>query len=241
MEVCVSGMANGSWSDLAWGESDPFQKYAIDVMVDLSTNIEAMGQNKENTSGDHSPTTRRNFAGVALLLGSTILGGMGVLASFVVSLFQPLGLRKLSDTSSSGALNDPFLFITTLDLIPGDGSAAMFPVISDSKDAWTRHPSRSIGNIFLRKSPPSAEVPKVLAWNARCPHAGCTISIRKQEKDFFCFCHESRFSGDGSLPDGKSHSPRAMDSLEVEIRNQFEVWVQFQQFQVGTKDKKPVA
>lgn len=215
--------------------------YVIDVRVGTSSNVEAMGQQEEKPSGDQSPTTRRNFAGVALLLASTIAGGIGVLGTFIVSMFQPLGLRKPSGTSTTEKAMDPFLYVTTLEMLPEDGSVAMFPVISDSIDAWTRHPSRSIGNIFLRKSTTSSEAPKVLAWNARCPHAGCTISIRKEEKDFFCFCHESRFSEDGSLPDGKSHSPRAMDSLDVEIRNQSEVWIQFQQFQVGTKDKKPVA
>ena len=34
---------------------------------------------------------------------------------------------------------------------------------------------------------------------------------------------------------------RPLDTLEVQVRNKNEVWVRFQDFQLGIKEKKPVA
>ena len=45
------------------------------------------------------------------------------------------------------------------------------------------------------------------------------------------------FDLDGRRTNEKSMSPRDMDTLEVEIRNQNEVWVKFQHFQKGIPAK----
>jgi Rieske Fe-S protein len=58
---------------------------------------------------------------------------------------------------------------------------------------------------------------------------------------FFCPCHNSTFKLDGAIADSKSPSPRAMDSLPVEIRGGKEVWVKFQNFRAGLAEKVPVA
>ena len=38
----------------------------------------------------------------------------------------------------------------------------------------------------------------------------------------------------------KSPSPRGLDELEVEIRSDNEIWVKFQNFRAGEKEKIPV-
>ena len=43
------------------------------------------------------------------------------------------------------------------------------------------------------------------------------------------------------IVDGAYRAPRGLDGLEVEIRNEKEVWVKFQNFQTGHARKIPVA
>jgi menaquinol-cytochrome c reductase iron-sulfur subunit len=94
-----------------------------------------------------------------------------------------------------------------------------------------------IGAVYLRKT----ETNQVIALNVVCPHAGCFVEFNSSRKVFSCPCHNSRFSLDGAIADRKSPSPRALDALEVEIRNQSEIWVKFQNFIAGHAEKIPVS
>lgn len=129
------------------------------------------------------------------------------------------------------------IFITTLDALPADGAPRKFSIMSSRQDAWSRYPNAPIGAIYLRKTGEnSAE-----ALNVVCPHAGCFVDYRPAGRNFFCPCHNSSFALDGKIADAKSPSPRALDTLELEIRNGREVWVKFQNFVVGHAEKTPVA
>ncbi len=196
------------------------------------------------SNGAGGPATRRKFFG-ATLLGTGVLGAAAAaFGGLITGLLQPLHRRQPAGADDTGT--GAFLFVTRFENLPEDGTAMRFPVITDPVDAWTRYQSRSIGNVFLRRVKAGTEPvdrmdpSMVAAWNARCPHAGCTVNFRRQEMDFFCHCHESRFLADGSLPGERSHSPRPLDSLEVQIRGDGEIWIRFQQFQVGTPEKKPL-
>ena len=57
--------------------------------------------------------------------------------------------------------------------------------------------------------------------------------------DFYCPCHNSNFKLNGDILSGVS--PRAMDPLEIEVRNTSEVWVKFQNFQPGHDHPVPVS
>ena len=54
---------------------------------------------------------------------------------------------------------------------------------------------------------------------------------------FFCPCHAASFDLAGKRTDATSPSPRNMDSLAVEIRNNNEVWVKFENFRMGIAAK----
>ena len=126
-----------------------------------------------------------------------------------------------------------FIKVTTLDAIPADGSPAKFNVVADKVDAWNRFNDVSIGAVYLRLVD---GLPKAL--HTVCPHLGCFIDYRPGNNDFFCPCHNSNFKLDGSL--SKGVSPRAMDALQIDVRNKTEVWVKFQNFQPGHSHAVPV-
>jgi Rieske Fe-S protein len=110
----------------------------------------------------------------------------------------------------------------------------MFPVVADKTDAWTHAPNQVIGAVFLRSTP--EKDPPVLALQVVCPHKGCTIRYVKTDEGghFVCPCHEAYFDLNGQISVEPSRSPRPMDELEVEIRNQDEILVEFKNFRIGT-------
>jgi menaquinol-cytochrome c reductase iron-sulfur subunit len=177
---------------------------------------------------------RRGFLGRA---AAWAVGGAAAAVPFVtgiVAFLNPLGQK-----SRSGE----FLPLASLDMVPEDGTPKKFPVIRDHTDAWTHFPPEPIGAVFLRRVGGSAAAgtaaPRVLAFQVVCPHAGCAIDFQPSPRGgkFFCPCHSASFDLAGKRAEAKSPSPRDMDSLAVEIRNQSEVWVRFETFTVGTARK----
>ncbi|MFN0066695.1 MAG: ubiquinol-cytochrome c reductase iron-sulfur subunit [Limisphaerales bacterium] len=126
--------------------------------------------------------------------------------------------------------------VTTLDALPADGVPRKFPIIAARRDAWTGQPAAPVGAVYLRRTGER----EVTALNVVCPHAGCFVDWQSEPKRFFCPCHNSSFTVEGAISEASSPSPRAMDALEVEVRDGGEVWVKFQNFLRGVPGKVPV-
>ena len=178
---------------------------------------------------------RRGFVTqlLALGLGATAYA-VPVVAGAVASL-NPLRLK-----GSGGE----FLRLAALDTLPSDGTPRKFPVVAERVDAWTRT-VEPIGAVYLRLT---AEK-QVVALQVVCPHAGCTVELKEvadektgaKSQGFACPCHKAFFDLTGKRLQTASPSPRDMDQLQVEIRSGNEVWVQLQNFKLGTPDKVAVA
>jgi menaquinol-cytochrome c reductase iron-sulfur subunit len=172
-----------------------------------------------------SHATRRGF------LGGVVACVCGAIAFAVPAVTGFLAfLNPLQQKSRSGTL----MRLASLDVLPEDGTPKKFPIIADQTDAWTHFPAEPIGAVFLRRAGG-----KALAFQVVCPHAGCAINFEPSSAGgkFFCPCHAASFDLSGKRSDATSPSPRDMDSLAVEIRNQNEVWVKFENFAVGTARK----
>jgi Rieske Fe-S protein len=146
----------------------------------------------------------------------------------LITLFDPL--RRKSAAGGS-------VLVTSLSALPEDGQPRRFQVIADRVDAWNKFPQVPVGAVYLRRVNESG----VEALNVTCPHAGCPVEFKPETNSYLCPCHDSKFRLDGALADLHSPSPRALDSLEVEIRNGSEVWVRFQNFEAGKAKKIPLA
>ncbi len=173
---------------------------------------------------------RRGFLAQAATL---LLGGVGLLVPAVtgiVAFLNPLGQK-----SRTGS----FLRLTSLEVLPEDGTPRRFPVVAERTDAWNRYPKAPIGAVFLRRTDNAKE--PVRALQVVCPHAGCFIEYRATPEGgkFFCPCHSAGFDLDGNLLEKSSQSPRPMDTLEVDpkLLQAGEVWVKFQSFRTGTSQK----
>ena len=180
----------------------------------------------ENETKPQDPE-RRDFLKKAAAAG---IGGAIVMVPLAA------GATVLLDPLWRKAAAGEMVFITSLDSLPVDGPPRKFAILAGRVDAWNKFPNAPIGAIYLRRVGDQT----VEALNVICPHAGCFVDFRPNQKDFFCPCHNSSFALSGSIADPKSPSPRGLDHLETEIRNGSEVWVRFQNFQTGHQEKIPV-
>jgi Rieske Fe-S protein len=170
----------------------------------------------------HQPD-RRNFLTKAAAI---VVGG-------VITVVPALaGLFVLFDPLRRGATGSRTVRVTSLNTLKENGPPQAFEITATQVDAWNRTPNVAVGSVYLQRLPGD----KVRALNKVCPHAGCPVSYRPGQKHFFCPCHNSSFADDGRILDPKSPSPRAMDELDVEIRDG-DVWVKFQNFKKGVHEK----
>jgi len=206
----------GGLSDL------PFDGDFLTICQPVSSSSEQPGGNPEGQTG------RRGFFKAALVV---ITGGIAVLAPMAAGLMVLIDpLRR--KTGMGGAIK-----VATLEALPDDGVPRRFPVIASKTDAWNKFKESPIGAVYLRRTSDG----KVEALNVVCPHAGCFVDFVADDKRFHCPCHKSSFEMDGTIADPKSPSPRALDSLTVKVDAEGAVWVAFQNFQAGRRDKVPIA
>jgi len=173
------------------------------------------------------PTDRREFISKA---ASVVIGGSLVVAPSVAGLC--LFLDPLRRKSESGAS----VLVANLNSLPENGEPRKFSVLATRVDAWNRTPNVPVGAVYLQRVADN----KVRALNVVCPHAGCFVDYRSANNNYFCPCHNSSFALDGRIQDPRSPSPRGLDELPVEVRNGADVWVTFQNFQAGVREKIPV-
>lgn len=127
--------------------------------------------------------------------------------------------------------------VTSLDSLPADGVPRKFPVLADRTDAWNKFQNVPVGAVYLRRTMAG----KIEALNVVCPHAGCFVDFKAESGKYLCPCHNSLFALDGKLASAASPAARGLDTLEVELRHEHEVWVKFQNFEAGKAQKVPVA
>ena len=137
--------------------------------------------------------------------------------------------------------------LSTIDAL--DETPRQFVVLDNVSDAWATTPNQTIGVIYLSKKVNEDGSVGVAAFQTVCPHAGCRVKVgmtknpktNEDELLFYCPCHGDTFYLDGErvLPEN-SKSARSLDSLEARVDESGKVFVKFQNFQLGTSEKKPV-
>jgi len=163
-------------------------------------------------------------------LASYVIGAVLTVFPFAAGLavwFDPV--RRKNGTGGQ------FVRVGRLSALPDDGVPRKFTVIASRVDAWNRSPETVVGAVYLRRT--RGEKPR--AFNVVCPHAGCFVDYLEPKNSFLCPCHNSTFALDGKINDPASPSPRGLDELEVQIRQNSEIWVKFQNFRAGVPEKIP--
>ncbi len=173
------------------------------------------------------PPDRRDFLAQA---AAVVIGG-------ALALVAPAaGLFVLFDPLRRKAEGGGAVWVASLAALPESGEPRQFPVLATHVDAWNRTPNVRVGAVFLQRLADGG----VRAFNASCPHAGCFVGFRADKNCYLCPCHNSTFELDGQVKDRTSPAPRGLDDLPVEIRPGGEIWVRFQNFRPGEKERVPV-
>ena len=184
--------------------------------------------NSDPSTSPQDGPDRREFVKACCAVA---LGGAAALTPVAAGLnFASDPMRRRAAASTD------LLRIASLGALPADGQPRKFVVSTDRTDAWNRYPGTPVGAVYLRRTGPNT----VDALTVICPHAGCAVDFRADRGQYFCPCHNSSFAADGSIADKRSPSARALDSLDVEVREGGEIWVRFMNFRAGIADKVPV-
>ena len=186
--------------------------------------VESQPANSEQKADGND---RRGFhVRVASAIIATLVGVFPLVTGLVV-FFDPL--RRKSDEEGQKVL------VARLSGVPADGKPRRFQVIDERVDAWTLHPPSAVGAVYLRRT--SEDQPPE-AWSATCPHLGCMVDYKDDQRRYKCPCHDSYFQLDGERIDPEHcPSPRALDSLKVEVSEAGEIYVWYKKFRAGIEKK----
>ncbi|MGI9428946.1 MAG: ubiquinol-cytochrome c reductase iron-sulfur subunit [Bythopirellula sp.] len=189
----------------------------------------ADNRQKETSTGAQAAADRRSFFAI-------LTGGLAMLAPIgagVWAFLSPL-FRKA---------DSPQVRVALLEQVPDDGKPYFFPVVTDRQDAWTHYQAQKVGAVYLMRQPGEEQL---VAFTAKCPHAGCAVGYSVEEEKFKCPCHTSAFNLDGSRVNGDDEvAPRDMDTLAVELnpidvgdgQSVTEVLVTFVDYKTGHSEK----
>lgn len=175
----------------------------------------------------------------------SVLGvGMGA-AALAVPTYA--GARMVLYPLEQEGLSGKEYQLTTYDAL--DETPKQFVVLDDVTDAWTTAPNQTIGVIYLSKKENEDGTPGVAAFQTVCPHAGCRVKVGpiknpatgETEVLFYCPCHGDVFylNGERIQPEN-CKSARSLDPLEARVDESGKVFVKYQNFQLGTAERKPV-
>jgi menaquinol-cytochrome c reductase iron-sulfur subunit len=181
----------------------------------------------ENIESHQCCSNRRGFL---KKVAANVVGAVVAIVPFAAGL--ALWLDPVRRKANAGG---QVVRVATLNALPDDGVPRKFPVLASRVDAWNKSPETAVGAVYLRREKGG----KPRAFNVVCPHAGCFVDFAPARGSYLCPCHNSTFSLDGRINDPKSPSPRGLDELEVEIRDDSEIWVKFQNYRAGVSQKIP--
>lgn len=129
--------------------------------------------------------------------------------------------------------------LTAVDTLSPGSAPQLFKVVTERKDAWTKHAESEIGSVFVQRVGPGKTAEDFLAFNSTCPHLGCAVEYTKDHDCYFCPCHDSTFAETGEVLNQSSPSPRGLDSLVVSVEGN-DLWVEYLNFKANVREKLPI-
>lgn len=198
--------------------------------------INTQSQSQTGSPGDHLPPEppRRQTLKAALAIFFGGLLPLGPLAAGLAVVLNPLRGEARRKSLPTGSDEKGFFKLAALNELPV-GEPRLVKLVATVTDAWNKIPDQPIGACFITRQTDGT----VTALSSTCPHAGCIVDYRPGTNEFHCPCHNSAFAVSGQRTES-SPSARDLDTLDCEVRGET-VWVKYQDFKTGHKEKIPNA
>jgi Rieske Fe-S protein len=156
-----------------------------------------------NAAEEKTGSTRRSFL---LLFPLGVLGGIA--ATLAANAFR--FLRPQQQAAAAGSTN-PAQWTEVAPLSELKGDAPLVRKVSVRHDAgWSSRLEEH--TVFVLPQQNNTRV-----VSAVCPHEGCEVEWRAEERSFLCPCHDSRFNADGVPTSGPA--VRNLDELPAQVEN----------------------
>jgi menaquinol-cytochrome c reductase iron-sulfur subunit len=166
---------------------------------------------------------RRRFLG---FLTEALLAVIGLCLAIPALAYIWAPLRRKSPEDATGS---SFVEVGSLADLPV-GQWRQLTVDALRQDGWEKTQIRRA--VWVRRQGNTVAVLSPI-----CPHLGCPVNWHPEQSEFRCPCHGGIFNADGQLVAGPP--PRGMDELAHETR-EGQLWVQWQDFKIGVRDRVPV-
>ncbi len=194
--------------------------------MDTSENVDEPHSKPPEEPKDDRREFLQKAACVAIGGAATLVPAASAITVLVSPLFQ----------ESVGGLT---VRLTSIDSMKVGGPPQLFKVVTERKDAWTKHTLSEVGSVFVQRTGPGKTPENFLVFNSTCPHLGCAVEFLDGAGSYSCPCHDSTFATTGEVLNQASPSPRGLDSLEVDIRGD-ELWVSYVNFKANVVEKLPI-
>lgn len=176
----------------------------------------------ENNDNNGNGLSRRNFFKTATV-------GIGAAIAFL------LGYPLIDSVVSKGKIfvNKAYSMLGPVRNIPNSFSPvkkpSKFNFTKTDRDAYIKAEKQDA--VWVVKKPDD----KLTTFSPICPHLGCRYTWNQEEELFICPCHNSVFTIEGKLVSGPS--PRDLDTLPTEVKNDDVLYVLYERFEVGVPQK----
>ncbi len=169
------------------------------------------------TSAQSGPS-RRSFFGILVGAVSAVVGAMMTVPVVRFLLFP---VFRSGDAAGWFSLGDPAQY-------SGPGPFRAEAEIR-KVDGW--RVSTVKRTVWVVRNPQS----QLQVISDVCPHLGCSVPYRDDERIFHCPCHHAKFKPSGDLISGPS--PRSLDPLPIKVEDG-KLWVKYEVFRnlVSTRE-----
>ncbi|RZM79281.1 QcrA and Rieske domain-containing protein [Leptolyngbya iicbica] len=130
--------------------------------------------------------------------------GVGALASSL-----PIAIAACQGDTADAPTDAP---ADTAATVEGDGFAAIGTVADLDAAGFLANVRFQGSRVLVIRDPANADA--VIAFNAVCPHAACTVEWG--EETLVCPCHDSFFNFDGTVASGPAAEPLAQFEAKIE-------------------------
>lgn len=134
--------------------------------------------------------------------------GVGGIATYLPVALAACSPKDRNSESSSKKSESPS------NSVSADGFKSVGKVADLDKNGQILNKEFPGGAVLVVRNPDAQGA--IAAVNPSCPHAGCNVAWKAEQKQFVCPCHDSKFAIDGKVVQGPAKKPLPIYEAKLE-------------------------